>query len=245
MPPDTDSVNDKSLHAAWDHFDQIHCITLRERQDRRRSAEAAFRRLGILDRVVFHVAERHPENPEQGIFESHQACLRKGLSAGARCIAVFEDDVVVERYCPRRLRRGVDHLAAGREWDLLLFGALVAHARRTSCPSLMQVQYRCLAHAYAVTAPLARRIADSPWRHEPYDAMVRRLASTCYMIYPAFAFQSDAATDNDRLRWLDRCRRACGGLRRIQKVNEWYHRHRWPVIAGHAVAAALLLAWLL
>jgi len=229
----------------WEYFDRIYCITLQERPERRRSAEAAFRELGIADRVLFHAARRHPVDPEQGIFESHLACIRSGLNAGAVRIAVFEDDVVVARYSPHRLSRALDYIQSCPQWELLFFGALVTDSRRTECPAVMRVRYRSLAHAYGVNRPLALRIAEMPWRQKPYDAMLQRLASNCYAVYPAFAFQSDSPTDNLRLRWLDRCRRACGGLIRIQKINEWYHRNRWAILFGHAAVGALVLAWLL
>ena len=44
-------------------------------------------------------------------------------------------------------------------------------------------------------------------------------------------------------RALDRFRRMCGGLRRIQKVNEWYHRNTVWVIVLHGAGLALL-AWI-
>ena len=229
----------------WDYFDRIYCTTLQERPERRRSAEAAFHTLGISDRIVFHEGQRHRADPEQGIFESHQACIRSGLAAGAARIAIFEDDVVIARYCLQRFGLSLDYLQSRPQWELFLFGGLVSRSWRTDNPAVLKVKYRSLAHAYAVNRSLAQRIAEMPWRREPYDAMVQCLATHCYAVYPAFAFQSDAPTDNRRLRWLDRCRRACGGLKRIQTVNEWYHRHRWAIVFGHLAAGVLLLMWLL
>ncbi len=230
---------------AWDYFDRIYCITLHGRPERRRSAENAFRHLCLLDRVIFHAAHRHSVDPEQGIFESHQACIREGLAAGASRIAVFEDDVVIERYSPERLNSAIDYLRSGREWELLIFGGLVSRSWHTGNPSVLKVKYRSLAHAYAVNQRLGQRISDMTWQRLPYDVMLQRLAPTTYMVYPSFAFQSDAATDNQRLKNLDRWRRVCGGLKRIQKTNEWYHRYRWPIVIGHVVAVALLLSWML
>ena len=233
------------MMTGWEYFDRIYCITLRERPERRRAAEAAFRELGIADRVSFYVARRHPVDPEQGIFESHRECIRRGLDAGAVRMAIFEDDVVVDGYCPERLSRCLDYIRHCPGWELLLFGALVAGSRATENPAVLKVRFASLSHAYAVNESLARRIAEMSWRHEPYDAMLQRLAPSSYAVYPAFAFQSDAATDNRRLKRLDRWRRLCGGLKRIQKINEWYHRNWWMVIFSHAVAVALLLTWLL
>jgi hypothetical protein len=64
-----------------------------------------------------------------------------------------------------------------------------------------------------------------------------------FAVYPSFAFQSDSRSDNLRLRKVDRLRRLCGGLARIQKFDEFYHRHRLAVIGLNALAVAGLLAF--
>ena len=42
---------------------------------------------------------------------------------------------------------------------------------------------------------------------------------------------------------LDKFRRLCGGLQRIQKRNEWYHRNRPIVIALHVLFILLIVFW--
>ncbi len=73
---------DQSLAAAWGSFDQIYCISLSQRVDRRENAQREFARIGLGDRVQFIIVDSHPTDSEQGIFESHMACLRAGLAAG-------------------------------------------------------------------------------------------------------------------------------------------------------------------
>ena len=60
------------------------------------------------------------------------------------------------------------------------------------------------------------------------------------------AFQSDSRSDNDNHPRLERLRLTFGGLRRIQRLNEIYHRHRRLFLALHltvALAAAGLCWW--
>jgi len=106
---------------------------------------------------------------------------------------------------------------------------------------VLAVGYRALAHAYALNGPLARQIVTKPWHGEPYDAMLARFNKGFYAAYPAFAFQSDTASDNLRQRRLDRLRRRCGGLMRIQKANQWICRHRRLLIALHLAGLAVII----
>jgi len=80
-----------------------------------------------------------------------------------------------------------------------------------------------------------------PWQGIAFDDMLRKQAAGFYAVYPAFAFQSNTASDNDSCRRLERIRRLWGGLRRIQKANEFYHRHKAIVIAVHIVFVLILL----
>lgn len=232
--------------AGWTYFDRIYCISLRHRTDRRSQAHRQFTRLGIASRVDYMLVDRHPTDSEQGIYESHLRCLRQGLEAGARRMLIFEDDVTFDGFDPRAFKQAVAFLERHPEWMLLFLGCLVKGSRATESAAIRAIDYRCLAHAYAIHGPCARQVVEKPWRNLPFDVMLRGLDATSYAVCPMFAFQNDAATDNDRHRFLDRIRRCCGGLRRIQKVNEWYHRHRWLVVALHvAVLGLAFLVWLI
>ncbi len=227
----------------WSYFDRIFCITLKERPDRRAQAEAQFARVGLTGRVIFYVADRHPTDCEQGIFESHQACLRRGLAEGARRILIFEDDVLFEGFDPQRFAAALTFLDGQPDWQILFLGCLVKRSRATASPAVRAIAYGCLTHAYAVNRPCAETLAQHPWRGQPIDAVMAHLNQGFYACYPAFAFQSNAASDNYRLRRLDRFRRWCGGLRRIQKFNEFWHCRRTLLVILHIVGLAVLL-WL-
>jgi GR25 family glycosyltransferase involved in LPS biosynthesis len=228
----------------WELFDKVYCISLKERQDRRATARRQFERTGLGDRVEFHLVDKHPEDAEQGIYESHLACLEAGLAAGAQTILVFEDDVLLHPMDAQLALRLTGALAI-EGWELLCLGALVYGSRATEAPGVRRIRYRALTHAYAVTAATARRLVALPWEGLPYDGMLRREIGQAYALYPAIAFQSDAPSDNEKHPRLERFRLWFGGLKRVQRINEFYYRHHRLLLILHAAALLALVgtAW--
>ncbi|HUB26759.1 MAG TPA: hypothetical protein VL992_15140 [Tepidisphaeraceae bacterium] len=239
----------ESAASAWRAFDCIYCITLADRIDRRRQAEAEFGRVGLAGKVQFHVAQRHPTCSERGIFESHIACLRAGLAAGGAGgsrIVVFEDDIIFRRFSTRKLERAVDFLEACDDWRLLFFGCFAFSSRPTRFDSVLKIKYRCTAHGYVVSRAAAEELIATPWTGVPYDMVLRDVArDRAFAIYPAFAYQSGASTDNRNLLRLDRRRRLIGGMQRLQRWNEFSSRRIVPLVVIHVVIALLLVLLLL
>jgi hypothetical protein len=229
----------------WDFFDRIYCISLEEREDRRRAAAAQFSKVGLDGKCEFVIVQRHPSDVEQGIYESHMTCLRKGIEAGAKRIVVFEDDILFDRFDPDRFRRCTRFLADHPDWKVLLLGALIRSSRKTEEPAVQEVRYQSLAHAYALNRPYAEALAYKPWEGVVLDTLFRPLKDHIYAVNPMFGFQGDLPTDN-KYTGLDRFRRWCGGLERIQKANEFYLRHRVGIIAAHGMIlfAVVLLFFL-
>lgn len=62
-----------------------------------------------------------------------------------------------------------------------------------------------------------------------------------YAVYPSFAFQSNSRSDNQKHLPLDRFRRLCGGLRGLQKMNEFYHYNKTLIIGAHILLVLLLI----
>ncbi len=228
----------------WDYFDRLYCISLKERPDRRERAALEFSRMGILERVEFILVKKHPLDACRGIFESHLICMKKALADKAENLVIFEDDVVFHRYDNHALSRSIDYLSANRSWTILFFGCLIRGSSKTECPGTNRIQYHALTHAYAVNRTYAKRIIQHPWTGIPYDLVLRKLDDGFLGTAPFFAFQSNASTDNDACRSLDRIRRCFGGLRVIQLMNELYHSHRISIILGHLLIIGLLAVWL-
>ncbi len=234
----------KKEASGWEYFDRIYCISLEEREDRRQSARTEFSKVGLNGRVEFVIVRRHPVNVEQGMYESHTSCLRKGLEAGAKNIMVFEDDVVFDRFDAECFRQSTQFLTAHPDWKVLLLGALINKSGRTASPCIQKVGYQSLAHAYALNRPYAETLACQPWQGTIIDTLFRPLTNHIYAVCPMIAFQKDFASDNN-YPLLARFRRWFGGLRRIQKANEFYYQHQFGIIVAHVIFLLSLLMFLL
>jgi len=188
--------------------------------------------------VEFVIVQKHPTDVMQGMYESHMACLRKGLEAGAQNIVIFEDDVCFERFDPRRLKSCVEFLKQNQHWKVFLFGALISASRKTANSCVQKVRYQSLAHAYALNRDYAQTLAYVPWQGIANDTLFRPLKDDIYAAYPMFAFQKDFTSDNYQYRNLERFRKMLGGLKRIQKGIEFYRRHMFSI---YAVQIGLIL----
>jgi GR25 family glycosyltransferase involved in LPS biosynthesis len=168
-------------------------------------------------------------------------CLRKGLEAGARNIIVFEDDVEFDRFEPERLRRCTELLRQHPEWKVLLLGALIRSSRKTTNPCVQKVRYQSLTHAYALNRHYAETLAYEPWQGIVNDTLFRPLTDDVYAIYPMCAFQKNFTSDNYKYPILVLVRRLLGGLKRIQKAYEFYHRHKFGIYAVQVIVILLVL----
>jgi GR25 family glycosyltransferase involved in LPS biosynthesis len=234
-------MNAEKPDTYWEYFDKFYCISTEERADRRAEAEAQFEKVGLADKVEFVIAEKHPHNCEEGIYNSHMTCIKKGLRAGADTIAIFEDDIVFDRLSPAGLKNCVAFLSGADRWNALFFGCLVSNSIKTENRSVVKIKYRCLAHGYVLNRQFAESLSKTKWQGIPYDDILKNWSDHYYAAYPAFAFQSNSRTDNIRNLGLDRFRRLFGGLARIQKWNEFYYRHRTPIITVHVIILLIIL----
>lgn len=230
------------MAASLDHFDKIYCISVDERTDRRAAAGDQFARVGLSGRVEFVIVKKHPADCEQGIYESHLLCMEKGMNAGAERILIFEDDVIFQRFEGATLSNCADFLRRNQSWHMFFFGCMVRGSRRTVFPSVRKIKYRSLTQAYVIHRKFAEILLQHPWRKIPYDDFLKDLMDDeTYAAYPSIAFQSNSPSDNERYLPLDRFRRLCGGLKSLQKRNEFYHRHRPLVVSAHVLAVMLIL----
>ncbi|OPY84719.1 MAG: hypothetical protein A4E72_02107 [Syntrophus sp. PtaU1.Bin208] len=50
----------KDSRCGWHFYDRIYCISLKEREDRRKAAAAQFAKVGLMGKVEFVLVKRHP-----------------------------------------------------------------------------------------------------------------------------------------------------------------------------------------
>jgi hypothetical protein len=227
----------------WDYFDKIYCISLQERSDRRKEAETQFGRIGLLDYVEFHIVKKHPNDSEEGIYESHMACIKKGLLAGAGNIVIFEDDILFDGFSREGLQQCIDFMRDTPDWKAFFFGCLVSGSRKTHCKGVLKIKYRSLTHAYVLNRGFAEFLVKKPWQKIAFDSELKSYKDGLYAIFPSFAYQSNSPTGNSKYLRLDKFRRLCGGLQRIQKRNEFYYRNRFMFIVLHVFFVLMIVFW--
>ena len=142
---------------------------------------------------------------------------------------------------PAGLKNCVDFLSGTDHWKALFFGCLVSNSKKTENRSILKIKYRCLTHGYVLNRQFAESLIKTQWQGAPYDDVLKNWPAHFYAAHPAFAFQSNSRTDNNRNMGLDKFRRLVGGLGRIQKCNEFYHRHKVPIIAAHVIILYIIL----
>ncbi len=223
----------------WSFFDKIYCISIDTRIDRRTEAKKQFSACGLEDRVEFVIVQKHPANQEQGIFQSHILCLKKGLEAGARHILVFEDDILIKNFHPEPLSNALQFLGGTLRWEAFFLGAISSKSTKTTNKNVVAIHYRCLAHAYCLHHDFARHISNQLWSGIPFDNLLQQQCKKGFALSPMIAFQSSAATDNKTI-LLDRIRRFCGGLPFIQRANEFFQRHKIIILLLHLVTFILI-----
>ncbi|MFT5699136.1 MAG: hypothetical protein ACI8ZB_001993 [Desulforhopalus sp.] len=224
---------------SWTFFDKIYCISLDSRPDRKEQATKQFAAVGLLPRVEFVIVAKHPVNQEEGIFQSHMICLKKGLRENAHHILIFEDDVFFQGFDGHVLYGGCSYLDSLRNWNALFLGCITDGSKKDGQKNLAQITYRCLAHAYALNRPFAKHIVQQGWSGIPFDELLRRHNTEFFALYPMCAFQGLAGSDNQTV-VIDRMRRIFGGLPFIQKANEFYQNNKVVLLPA---SLAFLLAF--
>jgi GR25 family glycosyltransferase involved in LPS biosynthesis len=170
------------------------------------------------------------------------SCLRAALAAGAQRILIFEDDILFRRFSHKTLEDAVRFMKTHSDWDLFFLGCFVESSRKTPFRSVLRVRYRCTAHAYAVHRRFAQRLVEIPWQGIAYDDLLRSMdEGHYYACYPAIGFQSNSATDNSKMLATDRYRRIMGGIRWLQRWDEFSKHHARALIVAHLAAAILIV----
>ncbi len=229
-----------TISSPWTFFDKIYCISIDTRIDRRTEAKKQFALCGLENRAEFVIVQKHPVNQEQGIFESHIYCLKKGLEARARHILIFEDDIFIKNFHPESLSSALQFLGQTSHWEAFFLGAISSNSMKTTNKNIVAIRYRCLAHAYCLHHDFARHISTLPWSGIPFDNLLQQQCKKGFALSPMIAFQSSATTDNQTI-LLDRMRRYCGGLPFIQRANEFFHKHKAIILLLHLVTLLIFV----
>ena len=188
----------------FDFFDDIYCICISSRKEKKRKAEEQFKQLGISDRVEFFEAILS-EPYWDGCRESHKECIRRAKEKGARNVLIFEEDVLFLHKDHKALEKCLDDLSK-TDWDLFLLCGVVKEVKSHVTENL------CLVNAYHTHAhALNRKFFDTVlsfegdnkryyddgkrvWSRGSIDIFLAQ-KTLKYMIKPIMAVQPDKGSN--------------------------------------------------
>ena len=153
-------------------FDDVVCISLRDRRDRRAHVERVLRDINVPFR--FHLVERDVRGGRVGCFTSHIDVIRDAYDRGLNSVMIFEDDVVTTpAYNSSVIRDICRYLETDPDWELVQFGygpecvghvpfgilKFISSGHVHGCGHLLKWM-GSLTHAYAVSRTGMRKILD-------------------------------------------------------------------------------------
>lgn len=155
--------------------DAVLCISLADRDDRRRLLLEEFRETGL--NIEFYLATRD-KDPERGCYHSHQACAFLAAGRGWRNVLILEDDATLERVTKRQVRR-INRFLKDEEPELFYLGVILGKLWLTRRRGIARCRAKG-AHAYILTREACEKLIAIPYIGEPIDVLyLRRFKGHC------------------------------------------------------------------
>jgi len=198
MNPSPSNPSPTPAASGWEMFPSVFCINLKERDDRLAQAQAEFASVG-LNRVEFFRPNRRTD-VDEAITDSHMACLRRALDAGAPYALIFEDDAEFAPECAPHLERVFTFLKENAHWRIFHLGGFVFRRVERLNHHLVRGGIMTV-HAYVIRADLARRALElRPFsKGMSIDLFYQTLVGNdayCH-VYPPLCVQRASASDGN------------------------------------------------
>lgn len=244
-------------------FDDIVCINLRSRPDRRKYMTSLLKKLMIPCR--FHTVTKHPKGGRYGCFESHIQVIQDCYDKGNNAIMILEDDILPSQsYSTNLFKHAIKFMKSHKDdWDIFYLGYIPmdGHLRphsflRSHVVSKHIVKFNPLAtHAYCLQRSGMKRILDSYKKYigkMHFDIFLSRLhpQMRSYCIIPML-FEQKLCIPHDNtthtsLEWLARLMQCDIEKNRllhgISMIKYQYHQHTLSCIIAFIM---LLLVFVL
>lgn len=192
----------------FNYFDDIVCINLINRQDRRTYAESIFHNLNIPARFV--IVEKHPKGGMYGCFDSHLRVIQSAYDAGKNNILIFEDDLLpTSTYTQDHVKNAITFMQRNFDWHVFYFGYFVFNydvLPRHSYLNAQQVfphvvEYRPFAtHAYCVNRKGMSNILSHYQKYigkVHYDIYISRYTDARCFCYAPMLFDQKLCFSSD------------------------------------------------
>jgi GR25 family glycosyltransferase involved in LPS biosynthesis len=243
-------------------FNDIVCINLRSRQDRRQYMASLLKRLGIPCR--FHIVTKHPKGGRYGCFESHIQVIQECYNKGDKYIMIIEDDILPSQsYSNTLFKHAIQFMKSHKyDWDIFYLGYIPmdGHLRPHSflgCEVVSKhiVKFNPLAtHAYCLQRSGMKLILDNYKTNigkVHFDIFLSRLGPKMrsFCIIPMLfeqklCFAHDNSTHTP-WEWLARTMQCDIEkntiLHRISMIKYQYHQHTLTCIMAFMILLSMFV----
>ena len=189
------------MESLWSVFDSIHCITLRDRPERRVAVEREFAAVGLDGHVHFLEQERDVADGKRGCFHAHQQAAAMAVERGATRTLVFEDDVTfLPHFTAYIAARAAAFLRANDvEWKIFFLGHFPRKMELLdSWPDIVRVRSMD-GHAYVISLAGARELCSLAYSGDQVDVHFHYHCEDAYALYPMVAVQAPGQSDTEHL----------------------------------------------
>jgi GR25 family glycosyltransferase involved in LPS biosynthesis len=206
-------VNNKEhKQSPYSFFDDIVCINLKERIERREGTQKVWKDIGVDGR--FHTVDRHPQGGMYGCFDSHVSVIRNAYEQGLNNVLIFEDDIKLSpSYSHQQVLDCIDYIKANDgKWDIFYFGYFPFDSNRGSLAGLFNAKFETKriigfaplgTHALCLSRSGMKKVLDTYADHigkTHYDMYLISLKLKSYCVVPClFDQRLCLETDNKPL----------------------------------------------
>ncbi|WP_110685614.1 glycosyltransferase family 25 protein [Salinicola aestuarinus] len=164
--------------------DGVLCISLKEREDRRKILSEEFSRLE--NDVEFVLVERDVENGERGCFDSHVLCAKIALERNYKNVLILEDDATLLP-TPRKQVERINAFLRLRKPQIFYLGGMLG--RMWAIPFLNVVRCRLTGtQAYILSRKGCQRLSKARYQGQAIDGFYCRNFKA-YGTYPMISQQ--------------------------------------------------------
>lgn len=192
-------------------LDQVYCISIDIREDRRKDINMYCNELGI--KVKFLIVKRH-KDPTLGCLRSHILCVKDAKKNKYNNILILEDDAMINVETVKR-----NTISVPKDFDMLYLGYNINNGYKHSKDLLKVVSAQCL-HSYVLNKRVFNYVLENvgkDWESFPeymirnvferqvnfkpraidlfYGKIVNQIRGKSYGVYPMISLQKPSFSD--------------------------------------------------
>lgn len=188
----------------WNFFDDIICINLEHRLDRKNYAISVFNKLNIPIKIL--TVTKHTKGGVYGCFQSHIQIIKYMHQTGKNNILVFEDDIIpTKSYHIKHIENAIQFMQNNNTWDLFYLGYFPINFKNIFINSKSInnniIKYNPLAtHSYCINQRSINKILSNYYNYigkiniDVYLSQYANLNNYCYI---PILFDQQLCFEND------------------------------------------------